>query len=87
MTFLSLLPVQHTHYPQYAGRAAAGRSLRGPFGDALFELDSTVGNILAALEETGVINNTLILFTADNGRVSVRLTSTTSLFHFVMSGR
>lgn len=62
-----LLPVQHTHYPQYAGPTAAGRSLRGPFGDALFELDSTVGNILAALEETGAINNTLIFFTSDNG--------------------
>lgn len=66
-----LFPEQHTHYPQYAGPAASGRSLRGPFGDALFELDTTVGNILAALEDTGVINNTLVLFTADNGWVSV----------------
>lgn len=63
----TLFPEQHTHYPQYAGPAAAGRSLRGPFGDALFELDTTVGNILAALKDTGVINNTLVLFTADNG--------------------
>lgn len=65
--FFLYYPSHHTHYPQYAGPAASGRSLRGPFGDALFELDTTVGNILAALEDTGVINNTLVLFTADNG--------------------
>lgn len=72
MRFCFLLYLlQHTHYPQYAGPGAAGRSLRGPFGDALLEFDSTVGNILAALEKMGVINNTLILFTSDNGFASV----------------
>ncbi len=59
--------LQHTHYPQYAGPGAAGRSLRGPFGDALLELDNTIGNLLTTLEKTGVINNTLVFFTSDNG--------------------
>lgn len=67
-TFLYFL-LQHTHYPQYAGPGAAGRSLRGPFGDALLELDNTIGTLLTTLEKTGVINNTLIFFTADNGLV------------------
>ncbi|XP_053742634.1 arylsulfatase A-like [Synchiropus splendidus] len=58
---------QHTHGPPYAGVKAAGRSLRGPFGDALLEFDQTVGDILATLERTGVINNTLVFFTSDNG--------------------
>lgn len=89
--------LQHTHYPQYAGPGAAGRSLRGPFGDALLEFDSTVGNILAALEKTGVINNTLILFTADNGFASVcvwsypYITCSISLFYltfcFFLNGK
>lgn len=61
--------VQHTHYPQYAGPGAAGQSLRGPFGDALLEFDNTVGNLLATLEKTGVISNTLIFFTSDNGLI------------------
>lgn len=60
---------QHTHYPQYAGPGAAGMSPRGPFGDALLELDDTIGILLATLERTGVLNNTLILFTSDNGLV------------------
>lgn len=61
--------LQHTHYPQYAGPGAAGQSLRGPFGDALLEFDNTIGNLLATLEKTGVINNTLVFFTSDNGLV------------------
>lgn len=61
--------LQHTHYPQYAGPEAAGQSLRGPFGDALLELDNTIGSLLETLEGTGVLNNTLILFTSDNGFV------------------
>lgn len=61
--------LQHTHYPQYAGPGAAGQSLRGPFGDALLEFDNTIGNLLATLEKTGVINNTLLFFTSDNGLV------------------
>ncbi|TRY62407.1 hypothetical protein DNTS_031820 [Danionella cerebrum] len=67
--FFLYYPSHHTHYPQYAGADYAGRSRRGPFGDALMEFDGTVGKILKTLEETGVINNTLIFFTADNGRV------------------
>lgn len=59
--------LQHTHYPQYAGPEAAGRSLRGPFGDALLEFDNTIGNLMTTLEKTGVINNTLVFFTSDNG--------------------
>lgn len=64
-----MLFLQHTHYPQYAGTRAAGHSLRGPFGDALFEFDSTIGNLITTLEKMGVINNTLVFFTADNGLV------------------
>ncbi|XP_024235397.1 arylsulfatase A [Oncorhynchus tshawytscha] len=71
--FFLYYPSHHTHYPQYAGPATAGRSRRGPFGDALLEFDSTVGNLLSALEHTGVLNNTLILFTADNGPELMRM--------------
>lgn len=65
----TLCLLQHTHYPQYAGPGAAGKSHRGPFGDALLEFDNTIGSLLATLEKTGVINNTLIFFTSDNGLV------------------
>ncbi|MCJ8733143.1 hypothetical protein PDJAM_G00219860 [Pangasius djambal] len=71
--FFLYYPSHHTHYPQYAGWKSVGRSLRGPFGDALLEFDSTVGNILQTLEETGTLDNTLIFFTADNGPELMRM--------------
>ncbi|XP_061578013.1 arylsulfatase A-like [Cololabis saira] len=71
--FFLYYPSHHTHYPQYAGKEAAGRSLRGPFGDALLELDSTIGNLMITLEKAGVINNTLVLFTSDNGPELMRM--------------
>ncbi|XP_068170135.1 arylsulfatase A-like [Antennarius striatus] len=70
--FFLYYPSQHTHHPQYAGPDAAGKSLRGPFGDALLELDNTIGKLMTTLEKTGVINNTLVLFTSDNGPSLIR---------------
>ncbi|NWV33982.1 ARSA Arylsulfatase, partial [Grantiella picta] len=58
---------QHTHYPQFASRAFAGQTRRGPFGDALAEFDGSVGQILQALWENGLENNSLVFFTSDNG--------------------
>ncbi|KAG7217428.1 hypothetical protein INR49_021595 [Caranx melampygus] len=71
--FFLYYPSHHTHYPQYAGPGAAGKSLRGPFGDALLEFDNTIGNLLTTLENTGVINNTLVFFTSDNGPELMRM--------------
>ncbi|KAF4071982.1 hypothetical protein AMELA_G00269180 [Ameiurus melas] len=71
--FFLYYPSHHTHYPQFAGWKSAGQSLRGPFGDALLEFDSTVGNILQTLKETGVLNNTLVFFTSDNGPELMRM--------------
>ncbi|XP_035258435.1 arylsulfatase A-like [Anguilla anguilla] len=65
--FFLYYPSHHTHYPQYAGKGAAGKSPRGPFGDALMEFDNTVGNLIQALHKSGVYNNTFVFFTADNG--------------------
>lgn len=71
--FFLYYPSHHTHYPQYAGASAAGKSLRGPFGDALLELDATVGHITHTLQQTGLAHNTLIFFTADNGPELMRM--------------
>ncbi|XP_061677646.1 arylsulfatase A isoform X2 [Syngnathoides biaculeatus] len=71
--FFLYYPSHHTHYPQYAGPGAAGKTSRGPFGDSLLEFDDTVGKLLATLEESGVINHTLVFFTADNGPSLMRM--------------
>lgn len=58
---------QHTHYPQFASRDFAGRTRRGPFGDALAEFDDSVGQLVQALQDNGLENSTLLFFTSDNG--------------------
>ncbi|MFZ2643897.1 MAG: arylsulfatase [Verrucomicrobiia bacterium] len=47
----------------------AGKSACGPYGDFVQELDAHVGWVRAALEKAGVLDQTLILFTSDNGGV------------------
>ncbi|NXQ51403.1 ARSA Arylsulfatase, partial [Catharus fuscescens] len=54
---------QHTHYPQFASREFAGRTRRGPFGDALAEFDGSVGHILQALQDSGQDNATMVFVT------------------------
>ncbi|XP_029104425.1 arylsulfatase A-like [Scleropages formosus] len=71
--FFLYYPSHHTHYPQFGGTEATGHTQRGRFGDSLYELDRTVGKIIQALEDSGVHNNTLVFFTADNGPELMRM--------------
>lgn len=65
--FFLYFAFQHTHVPQFAGEGFTNTSIRGHFGDALSELDWQVGEIMQALSESGVSNNTFVFFSADNG--------------------
>uniref|UniRef100_A0AAY4EJF6 N-acetylgalactosamine-6-sulfatase n=1 Tax=Denticeps clupeoides TaxID=299321 RepID=A0AAY4EJF6_9TELE len=56
-----------THAPVYASKRFLGKSQRGRYGDAVMELDDSVGQILAFLESLGISNNTFVFFTSDNG--------------------
>ena len=40
---------------------------RGRFGDALAEMDDSIGQILTSVEDLGISKNTLVFFTSDNG--------------------
>ncbi|CAJ0965598.1 unnamed protein product, partial [Ranitomeya imitator] len=62
----------HTHYPQFASARYTGISPRGKFGDALLEVDGTVGELVKSVFDMGVENNTLIIFTSDNGPETMR---------------
>jgi uncharacterized sulfatase len=55
------------HQPLYASADFAGRSKAGKFGDAVEEIDWSVGRLMATLRETGADDNTLVFFTSDNG--------------------
>ena len=56
--------VPRVHHPRYAGRTPLG-----PRGDAVVAFDDQVGRILAELDKQGLAENTLVIFTSDNGPV------------------
>jgi arylsulfatase A-like enzyme len=51
----------------YASEAFQGRSANGPWGDAVEEIDWSTAQIMAALERLGLDENTLVIWTNDNG--------------------
>ncbi len=55
------------HRPLHARDERRGRSDAGLYGDVLEEIDEGVGRILAHLESSGQLDNTLILVSSDNG--------------------
>lgn len=65
--FFLMHSTQAVHLPSFAGRDFRGKTDAGPHGDFIFELDHIVGELLATLERLGVADNTLVLFSSDNG--------------------
>jgi uncharacterized sulfatase len=55
------------HEPMHASEDFRGRSAAGIYGDAVEELDWSVGQILVTLSELGLAEKTLVIFTSDNG--------------------
>lgn len=55
------------HVPLFASEEYRGRSLRGPYGDAVEELDGTIGRLMETLRAEGLDRKTLVIFTSDNG--------------------
>ncbi len=65
--FFLYLPHNMPHIPLYASEKFKGKSAAGPYGDAVEELDWSVGEILAALKRLGLDKDTLVVFSSDNG--------------------
>ncbi|MFO0888544.1 MAG: sulfatase [Isosphaeraceae bacterium] len=65
--FFLYLPYTFPHVPLHAGAAFRGKSPRGLYGDVVEELDASVGRILKTLRELKLAENTLVVFTSDNG--------------------
>lgn len=65
--FFLYLPHNMTHDPLDASPAFKGKSGNGIYGDATEELDWSMGEIFNVLKETGLAENTIVIFTSDNG--------------------
>jgi arylsulfatase A len=63
------LYLAHTfpHGPHYASDRFRGKSKGGLYGDCVEEIDWSVGEVMRALQEDGILDNTLVIFTSDNG--------------------
>jgi arylsulfatase A len=55
------------HAPIIPNDEFDGKSKAGPFGDFVYEVDDSIGQLLKALKQSGQSENTLVIFTADNG--------------------
>lgn len=57
----------HMHYRTHVNDRFRGRTGQGDYADAMVEHDQLVGRILDALDEMGLADNTLVLYSTDNG--------------------
>jgi arylsulfatase A len=58
---------QAVHLPSFAAPQFQGQTQAGPHGDFIGQLDWIVGELMATLEKLGVADNTVVIFTSDNG--------------------
>ncbi len=65
--FFAYLAFNSPHYPIVPNQEFHGKSKAGYFGDFVIETDAMVGKVIAVLEKKGLIGNTIVIFTADNG--------------------
>ena len=65
--FFLYVPHPQPHVPLFVSDKFKGKSERGLYGDVIMELDWSVGEIMKALRETGVEENTWVIYTSDNG--------------------
>ncbi len=65
--FFLYMPHTFPHIPLAASPRFRGKSSEGLYGDAVEEIDWSVGEVLGALKQHGLEGNTLVLFSSDNG--------------------
>jgi arylsulfatase len=65
--FFLYLPYTATHYPTRPHPDFVGKSGNGPWADLLLQIDAYVGRLLDSIDELGIRDDTIVVFTADNG--------------------
>lgn len=67
--FFLYFATHDVHVPRVPHPRFVGKSGMGPRGDAIVEFDASVGEVLKTLDDNGLAENTLVVFTSDNGPV------------------
>jgi arylsulfatase A-like enzyme len=67
--FFLYLAQHQPHVPRIPSARFAGASTKGPRGDVIMELDWMAGEVLAHVRELGLAENTIVVFTSDNGPI------------------
>jgi len=70
--FFAYLPYTQTHEPVDAHPDFKGKTGNGSFADVLAQTDVYVGELLDTIDELGLKDNTIFIFTSDNGREGIR---------------
>jgi arylsulfatase len=65
--FFLYFPQSMVHIPLGVSEKFRGKSKQGLYGDVMMEIDWSVGEVLKALEKNGLQNNTIVIYTSDNG--------------------
>ncbi|MDP2325864.1 MAG: sulfatase, partial [Gammaproteobacteria bacterium] len=65
--FFVYLPHPMPHVPLGVSEKFRGKSKPGAYGDVIMEIDWSVGQILATVKDLGIDENTIVVFTSDNG--------------------
>ena len=65
--FFLYLPYTATHYPTIPHPDFDGKTGNGPWADLLAQIDHYTGMLLDAVDEFGILDDTIFIFTADNG--------------------
>jgi arylsulfatase A-like enzyme len=63
------------HYPAWPHPDFAEKSGAGPFGDSVMELDHRTGQVLDAITDAGIEDNTIIIWLSDNGPAQTQATN------------
>jgi arylsulfatase A-like enzyme len=65
--FFLYMPLPLPHVPLGVSKDFAGKTGKGMYADVIAEIDWSVGQVLSALQRAGVADNTLVIFSSDNG--------------------
>jgi arylsulfatase A-like enzyme len=65
--FFLYFPLPAPHTPILPTIAFKGKSQTNPYGDFMLQVDATAGRVMDVLEKHGITDNTMVIFTSDNG--------------------